>query len=123
MRKVGVFCASNEQSINFSILRYLEFHGCDLVIAVTTQPRQVELPSSVIQVPAKANLGDVSRLIEAGDQVEWVLSGSKLLNVLLAHQWHVHGESIWVMVSWWAGGCYKRRFYPTTSKPSATGRR
>jgi len=114
--KVGVFCASNHPKVNRSIIRYLRLRGCERIVVVVTQPRQVELPSEVVQVEAKANLGNVSKLIGRGDQVEWVLSGAILLNVLLAHQWHKLGEQVNVMVSWWDGLGYKRRFYPNKLK-------
>jgi len=110
--KVGVFCASNNPRVNRSILSHLRLQGCERVIAVVTQSHPVELPAEVVQVEAKANLGDVSKYISRGDQIEWVLSGSILLNVLLAHQWHNLGEEVKVMLNWWDGLGYKRRFYP-----------
>jgi len=110
--KVGVFCASNKPRVNRSILSHLRLQGCERFVAVVTQSRPVELPSEVIRVEARANLGEVSKHINRGDQVEWVLSGSILLNVLLAHQWHNLGDDVKVMLNWWDGLAYKRRFYP-----------
>ena len=112
MTKIGIFVVTTQRSVNISILRYLQNLGCKRIIAIVTQPRLIELPADVIQQQAKSNLGAVCAFIEEGDEIEWVISGSAMLNVLLAHQWHRLGNSVDAMMHWWTGEFYNHRRYP-----------
>jgi len=113
--KVGVFCASDSLGVNQAIVEYLRTLGCERVVGITSLTGRGDFPDrGVIRVMAKASLGDAMKFIGEGDEVEWILSGPTLFNVLLAHQFHNMGRTIRVMVSWWTSQGYKRRFYPTT---------
>lgn len=111
--KIGIFCASSSLRVNKAMLEYLKDLDCEKVVGITSLTGPRDLPEGVIKVMAKASLGDAMKFISQGDEVEWVLSGPTLLNVLLAHQFHNMGRTIRVMVSWWTPQGYKRRFYPT----------